>query len=78
MKRGAVGDLLGVGMGMLTEEGGKDLIKVVGREGEEGGVWIRKVGGDGKDEMKKVLKEKEIWEEEGGGGEEGVEKVTEK
>lgn len=74
----AVGDLIRVPMPMLTEERRKDLIKVVRGEAEEGRVSIRNVRRDANDHIKKLLKDKEISEDEARRGEEAVQKLTDK
>ena len=74
----AVGDLIRVPMPMLTEERRKDLIKVVRSEAEEGRVSIRNVRRDANDHIKKLLKDKEISEDEARRGEEAVQKLTDK
>ena len=74
----SVGDLIRVPMPMLTEERRKDLIKVVRGEAEEGRVSIRNVRRDANDHIKKMLKDKEISEDEARRGEEAVQKVTDK
>ncbi len=68
----AVGDLIRVPMPMLTDERRKDLIKVVRGEAEEGRVSIRNVRRDANDHFKKLLKDKEISEDEARRGEEAV------
>ena len=72
----SVGDLIRVPMPMLTEERRKDLIKVVRGEAEEGRVSIRNVRRDANDHIKKLLKDKEISEDEARRGEEAVQKLT--
>ena len=74
----AVGDLIRVPMPMLTEERRKDLIKVVRAEAEEGRVSIRNVRRDANDHIKRLLKDKEISEDEARRGEEAVQKLTDK
>ena len=74
----SVGDLIRVPMPMLTEERRKDLIKVVRGEAEEGRVSIRNVRRDANDHIKKLLKDKEISEDEARRGEEAVQKLTDK
>ena len=71
----SVGDLIRVPMPMLTEERRKDLIKVVRNEAEEGRVSIRN---DANDHIKKLLKDKEVSEDEARRGEEAVQKLTDK
>ena len=74
----SVGDLIRVPMPMLTEERRKDLIKVVRNEAEEGRVSIRNVRRDANDHIKKLLKDKEVSEDEARRGEEAVQKLTDK
>ncbi len=63
---------------MLTEERRKDLIKVVRGEAEEGRVSIRNVRRDANDHIKRLLKDKEVSEDEARRGEEAVQKLTDK
>ena len=74
----AMGDVIRVPMPMLTEERRKDLIKVVRGEAEDGRVSIRNVRRDANDHIKKLLKDKEISEDEARRGEEAVQKLTDK
>lgn len=74
----SVGDLIRVPMPMLTEERRKDLIKVVRGEAEDGRVSIRNVRRDANDHVKKLLKDKEISEDEARRAEESVQKLTDK
>ncbi|ULJ63684.1 ribosome recycling factor [Wielerella bovis] len=74
----SVGDLIRVPMPMLTEERRKDLIKVVRSEAEDGRVSIRNVRRDANDHIKKLLKDKEVSEDEARRGEEAVQKLTDK
>ena len=71
----SVGDLIRVPMPMLTEERRKDLIKVVRGEAEEGRVSIRNVRRDANDHIKRLLKDKEVSEDEARRGEEAVQKL---
>ena len=74
----SVGDLIRVPMRMLTEERRKDLIKVVRGEAEDGRVAIRNVRRDANDDVKKLLKDKEISEDEARRAEEAIQKLTDK
>ena len=74
----AMGDVIRVPMPMLTEERRKDLIKVVRGEVEEGRVAIRNIRRDANDHIKKLLKEKEITEDDARRGKESVQKLTDK
>ena len=74
----SMGDLIRVPMPMLTEERRKDLIKVVRNEVEEGRVAIRNVRRDANNDFKRLLKDKEISEDEARRGEEAIQKLTDK
>ncbi len=74
----SMGDLIRVPMPMLTEERRKDLIKVVRSEAEEGRVAIRNVRRDANNDFKRLLKDKEISEDEARRGEEAIQKLTDK
>ena len=74
----SVGDLIRVPMPMLTEERRKDLIKVVRHEAEDGRVSIRNVRRDANDQIKKLLKDKAISEDDARRGEENIQKLTDK
>ena len=65
-------------MPMLTEERRKDLIQVVRGEAEDGRVSVRNVRRDANDHIKKLLKDKEISEDDARRGEEAVQKLTDK
>jgi ribosome recycling factor len=60
----AQGDLLRVPMPALTEERRKDLTKVVRHAGEEARIAVRNVRRDANDHAKKLLKDKEISEDD--------------
>lgn len=60
----------------LTEERRKDLIKVVRNEAEQGRVAIRNIRRDANSDIKELLKEKEISEDESRAGEENVQTLT--
>ena len=60
----SVGDLIRVPMPPLTEERRKDLIKVVKSDGENSKVSVRNIRRDSNDELKKLIKNKEISEDE--------------
>lgn len=74
----SVGDLIRVPMPMLTEERRKDLIKVVRNEAEEGRVAIRNVRRDANNDFKRLLKDKEVSEDDARRGEEQIQKLTDK
>ena len=60
----SVGDLIRVPMPPLTEERRKDLIKVVKSDGENSKVSVRNIRRDSNDELKKLIKNKEISDDE--------------
>ncbi|WP_298827739.1 ribosome recycling factor [uncultured Piscinibacter sp.] len=60
----AQGDLLRVPMPALTEERRKDLTKVVRHAGEEARIATRNLRRDANDHLKKLLKDKEISEDD--------------
>lgn len=60
----AQGDLLRVPMPALTEERRRDLTKVVRHAGEEARIAARNVRRDANEHLKKLLKDKEIGEDE--------------
>ncbi len=62
----------------LTEERRKDLIKVVRNEVELGRVSVRNVRRDANGDIKELLKEKDISEDEARAGEENVQTLTNK
>ena len=72
------GDLIRVPMPMLTEERRRDLTKIVRNEGEGAKVAIRNVRRDANDTLKKLLKDKEISEDEERRTQDDVQKMTDK
>ncbi|MBX3606314.1 MAG: ribosome recycling factor [Piscinibacter sp.] len=60
----AQGDLLRVPMPALTEERRRDLTKVVRHAGEEARIAVRNLRRDANEHLKKLLKDKEIGEDE--------------
>ena len=72
------GDLIRVPMPMLTEERRRDLTKIVRVEGEGAKVAIRNVRRDANDTLKKLLKDKEISEDDERRAQEDVQKMTDK
>jgi ribosome recycling factor len=63
-------------MPALTEQRRKDLIRVVRAEAEQGRVAIRNIRRDANSDIKELLKEKEISEDDSHRGEEAIQKVT--
>jgi ribosome recycling factor len=60
----------------LTEERRKDLIRVVRSEAEQGKVAVRNIRRDANSDIKELLKEKEISEDDSRRGEDDVQKLT--
>ena len=60
----------------LTEERRKDLIRVVRNEAEGGRVAIRNIRRDANGDVKDLLKEKEISEDESRAAEENIQSLT--
>ena len=72
------GDLIRVPMPMLTEERRRDLTKIVRNEAEGAKVAIRNVRRDANDTLKKLLKDKEISEDDERRAQDEVQKLTDK
>ena len=72
------GDMIRVPMPMLTEERRRDLTKIVRNEAEGAKVAIRNVRRDANDALKKLLKDKEISEDDERRAQDEVQKLTDK
>jgi ribosome recycling factor len=72
------GDLIRVPMPALTEERRKDLTKVVRHAGEEAKVAVRNLRRDANDSVKKLLKDKEVTEDEERRLQDEVQKLTDR
>lgn len=72
------GDLIRVPMPMLTEERRRDLTKIVRTEGEGAKVSIRNVRRDANDALKKMIKDKEISEDDERRAQDEIQKATDK
>lgn len=70
------GTLIRIPLPPLTEERRKDLVRVVRGEGENGKIAIRNIRRDANTEIKNLLKEKEISEDEQRQGEDEIQKIT--
>lgn len=70
------GNLIRVPMPMLTEERRRDLTKIVRSEGENAKVAVRNVRRDANDALKKLVKEKEISEDDERRAQDEVQKLT--
>ncbi len=71
-------DLIRVPMPMLTEERRRDLTKIVRTEAEGAKVAIRNIRRDANDAFKKLLKDKEISEDDERRAQDDVQKMTDK
>ena len=74
----AVGDMVRVPMPALTEERRKDLIKVVHKEGENARVAVRNVRRDAIHQLKELLKQKKVAEDEERRAQDDVQKLTDR
>ncbi|NOS97517.1 MAG: ribosome recycling factor [Methylotenera sp.] len=72
------GDMIRVPMPMLTEERRRDMTKIVRGEAEGAKVSIRNARRDANDALKKMLKEKEISEDDERRAQDDVQKATDK
>ncbi|MDR2875219.1 MAG: ribosome recycling factor [Methylobacillus sp.] len=72
------GDMLRVPMPALTEERRRDLIKVVKGEGENAKVSVRNVRRDANDQLKKLLKDKDISEDDERRAQDEIQKLTDR
>lgn len=70
------GNLIRVPMPMLTEERRRDLTKIVRSEGESAKVAVRNVRRDANDALKKLLKDKEITEDDERRAQDEIQKLT--
>lgn len=69
-------DKIRLPMPPLTEENRRDLTRVAKHEAENARVAIRNIRRDANNDMKELLKEKEITEDESRRGEEAIQKLT--
>ena len=74
----AQGDLLRVPMPALTEERRKELTKVVRHEGENTKVAVRNLRRDANEHLKKLLKDKEVSEDDERRAQDEVQKLTDR
>lgn len=72
------GEMIRVPMPMLTEERRRDLIKVVKGEAENAKVAVRNVRRDANEQLKKLLKDKEISEDEERRAQDDIQKLTDR
>jgi len=72
------GDLIRVPMPMLTEERRRDLIKVVKSEGEDARIAVRNIRRDANEQLKKLLKDKQVGEDDERRAQDDVQKLTDR
>ena len=72
------GDMIRVPMPALTEQRRKELVKVVKSEGEDARISIRNLRREGNEQLKKLLKEKAVSEDEERRAQDDVQKLTDK
>jgi len=72
------GELIRVPLPMLTEERRRDLIKVVKSEGEDAKVAVRNLRRDANEQLKKLLKDKEVGEDDERRAQDDVQKLTDR
>lgn len=72
------GELIRVPMPMLTEERRRELVKVVKSEGENAKVAVRNVRRDANDALKKLVKDKEISEDDERRAQDEIQKLTDR
>ena len=74
----SAGTVISVPLPPLTEERRKDLIKIVRGEVESGRVAVRNIRRDANGDVKSLLKDKEISEDEARQAEDTIQKLTDK
>src|SRR5690606_35357166 len=72
------GDIIRVPMPMLTEERRKELVKVVRTEGENAKVAVRNVRRDANESLKRLVKNKEISEDDERRAQDEIQKLTDR
>lgn len=72
------GDMIRVPMPMLTEERRRDLTKVVRGEGEDAKVAVRNIRREANEQLKRLLKNKEVSEDEERRAQDAVQKLTDR
>ncbi|MHB1117076.1 ribosome recycling factor [Sideroxydans sp.] len=72
------GEIIRVPMPMLTEERRRDLIKVVKSEGEDAKIAVRNIRREANEQLKKLLKDKEVGEDDERRAQDDVQKLTDR
>ncbi|AJC48555.1 ribosome recycling factor [Allofrancisella guangzhouensis] len=73
-----LGDSLRIPLPALNEERRRELVKLVKSETENGRISIRNIRRDANSDIKELLKEKEITEDEAKRAEDNIQKITDK
>jgi ribosome recycling factor len=73
-----MGEMVRVPMPALTEERRKELIKVVRHEGENARVAVRNVRRDANNQLKDLLKQKKVAEDEERRAQDEIQKLTDR
>ena len=74
----SMGDLIRVPMPPMTEERRKEMTKLVRHEGESAKIAVRNLRRDANDAVKKLVKDKEISEDDQNRSEADIQKITDK
>lgn len=72
------GDVIRIPMPALTEERRKEFVRIVRAETEAGRVAVRNIRRDAIGDIKELLKEKELGEDEARKGEDDIQKITDR
>jgi ribosome recycling factor len=72
------GDLIRVPMPALTEQRRKELVKVVKGEGEDARVAVRNLRREANEQLKRLLKDREVSEDDERRGQDEVQKLTDR
>ncbi|MEO5699763.1 MAG: ribosome recycling factor [Casimicrobiaceae bacterium] len=72
------GEVIRIPMPPLTEERRRDLIKVVRHEAENARVAVRNIRRDGNEHLKKLLKDKEVSEDDERRAQDDIQKLTDR
>ena len=74
----SMGDIIRVPMPALTEERRRELVKVVKQEAEGAKIAVRNIRRDANEQLKKLLKDKAVTEDEDRRAQDDVQKMTDK
>lgn len=74
----SAGAVIRIPLPPLTEERRRDLVKIVRAEAENGRIAVRNIRRDANGDIKELLKEKEITEDEERNAEDEIQKLTDK